>query len=171
MSVPRSDEAEVLTVPYQGGRAIGHSQWCMGMLFTWFARAEDTGGLFSLVDVRLPAGTEAPPHTHTHEDEAVVVVDGDVTYRAGEKIMRVTSGQYVYLPRGFEHGFTLNSSEAHLLILITPAGLEATFDQFSQLAPALTLPPPPAGPPAAEFIDEITARFSAAGVRFGSPAR
>jgi hypothetical protein len=91
----------------------------------------------------------------------------DVTYRAGEKAMRVTSGQYVYLPRGIEHGFTLNSPEAHLLVLISPAGLETTFDQLSRPAPALTLPPPPLGPPAAVALEEIEARFSAAGVRFG----
>jgi hypothetical protein len=99
----------------------------------------------------------------------VVVLDGDVTYRVDEKIMHVTSGQFVYLPRGFQHAFTLNSPEAHLLFLMTPDGLEITFDEFSEPAPALTLPPTLAGPPTAEYMHEMFARFTAAGVRIATP--
>lgn len=98
-----------------------------------------------------------------------MVVDGDVTYRSGDKIMRLTAGQFAYLPRGFEHGFALNGPEAHLLILITPGGLETTFDEFSEPAPALTLPPPPSAAPPPAYLQEMLARFSAAGVLFGSP--
>jgi quercetin dioxygenase-like cupin family protein len=169
MSVPRDVDPDVLTQPYRRSRSLGASQWYSGALFTWFARAADTGGLFSLVDVQARAGSEPIPHTHTHEDEAVVVVDGDVTYRSGAETMRVTSGEFVYLPRGLEHGFAINSAEAHLLILITPAGLEATFDEFSEPAPALTLPPAPEGPPPQGFVEEMLGRFAAAGVRFPPP--
>jgi uncharacterized cupin superfamily protein len=59
----------------------------------------------------MPGGKGAAPHTHSHEHEAVVVIDGDITYRAGTSIMRATRGQFVYLPRGFEHEFTLNIPE------------------------------------------------------------
>jgi hypothetical protein len=95
------------------------------------------------------------------------VVDGDVTYRSGETTMRVTSGQFVYLPRGLRHGFALDSAEAHLLILISPGGLDAVFDRFSRPAPALTLPPPAEGPPLADQVEDMLRAFEAAGVRFG----
>jgi quercetin dioxygenase-like cupin family protein len=169
MSLPRPTGNEVLTQPYQRARGLGRSQWFMGGLFTWLARGADTGGLFALADIQARAGTEPIPHTHAHEDEAVVVVEGDVTYRSGAEVMRARSGEFVFLPRGLEHGFTLNSPEAHLLVLVTPAGLEATFDEFSEPAPALTLPPPPQGPPPPEFLAEVAARLAAAGVRLAPP--
>jgi quercetin dioxygenase-like cupin family protein len=168
MTIPSDEVPAVLTTPYQRGPAVGQSVWYSGALFTWLARAEDTGGAFALLDARTRKGMEPPPHTHTHEDEAVVVVDGDVTYRAGQKIMHVVAGQLVYLPRGFEHSFTVNSPDAHLLILMTPGGLETTFDEFSEPAPALTLPPAPAGPPPFADAQEMFARFTAAGVHIAT---
>lgn len=168
MTIPSHAVAAVLTMPYQRGPAVGQSVWYPGALFTWLARAEDTGGAFALLDAHTRKGTEPPPHTHTHEDEAVVVVDGDVTYRAGQKVMHVAAGQFVYLPRGFEHSFTVNSPDAHLLILMTPGGLETTFDEFSKPAPALTLPPAPAGPPPATDVQEMFSRFTAAGVHIAT---
>jgi quercetin dioxygenase-like cupin family protein len=168
MTVPSGAAAEILTTPYQRGPAVGQSRWYMGALFTWLARAEDTGGTFALVDARTPTGAGPPPHTHTHEDEAVVVLDGEVTYRVGEKIMHVTSGQFVYLPRGFEHAFTVSSPEAHLLTLVTPGGLETTFDEFSEPARALTLPSPSTAPPTSEYMREMFARFMAAGVHIAT---
>ncbi len=169
MSLSTGDGGDILTLPYQRGRPIGHSQWYMGALFTWLARAADTGGAFALADVQARQGTEPPAHTHTHEDEAFVVLDGDVTWHVGGSGLHVTPGQFVYLPRGLEHGFRLDSPEAHLLIIVSPAGLEPTFDQFSQPAPVLAPPPPPSEPPPADFLERMFGAFSAAGVRFALP--
>jgi quercetin dioxygenase-like cupin family protein len=161
--------ADILTTPYQRGRQLGRSHWHLGALFTWLARAEDTGGTFSLVDVQARPGSEPPPHTHSNEDEAAFVVSGDLTFRAGDEIMRATAGQFVYLPRGVQHQFTINSAEAHLLYLITPAGLETTFDEFSEPATELAPPEQAPGPPSPELIATIVDRFGAAGVRFAVP--
>ncbi len=171
MSLSTDDDGgDVVTLPYRRGRSIGESQWYMGALFTWLARAADTGGAFALADVQARQGTEPPAHTHTHEDEAFVVLDGDVTWHVGGSVLHVTPGQFVYLPRGLEHGFRLNSPEAHFLVLISPAGLEATFDALSRPAPELVLPPTPAGPPPAEVLDRMVRLCAEAGVRFAQPA-
>jgi hypothetical protein len=53
---------------------------------------------------------------------------------------------------------------------MTPAGLEATFDAISRPASTLTLPPPPDGPPPAEFLERMVRLCAEAGVRFAAPA-
>jgi len=78
---------DMVSPAYQRGRAVGQSRWYMGALFTWLARAEDTHGAFSLVDIQGRAGAEPPPHTHSREDEAAFVIEGEITFRVGEKIM------------------------------------------------------------------------------------
>lgn len=167
MSTPPAKEAsEILTTPYQRGRALEGSRWYPGALFTWLARAEDTGGAHSLLDVQARPGSEPPPHTHTYEDEAALVIPGDITFRSGEQTMRATDGQFVYLPRGLQHQFTINSPEAHFVYLITPAGLETTFDEFSEPAATLTVPELPPGPPPEELMAAMLASFRAAGVVF-----
>jgi quercetin dioxygenase-like cupin family protein len=169
MSLFTSD-GDIVTLPYRRGRAIGESQWFMGALFTWLARAADTGGAFALADVQARQGTEPPAHTHTHEDEAYVLLDGDVTWHVGAAVHHVAPGQFVYLPRGLQHEFRINGPEAHFLVLVTPAGLEATFDALSRPAPTLTLPPPPDGPPPPEFLERMLRLCTEAGVRFAAPA-
>jgi hypothetical protein len=47
----------------------------------------------------------------------------------------------VFLPRNVQHSFTIESEQARILILLTPAGLEGWFKELSALAPAMTLPP------------------------------
>ncbi|MGH3861651.1 cupin domain-containing protein [Actinokineospora sp.] len=164
-----NDSSDMLTNPYQRGPALGVSQWYLGALFTWLARAEDTGGAFALADVRARPGSEPPPHTHTHEDEAMLVISGEITFHAGEQAMPTSAGQIVYLPRGVEHGFTITSPEAHFLLIISPAGLETTFDELSEPALALTPPEIPAGPPPADLMATVLAAYTAAGVRFTTP--
>ncbi len=168
MSLSTDDGGDVVTLPYQRGRSIGESQWYMGALFTWLARAADTGGAFALADVQARQGTEPPAHTHTHEDEAFVVLDGAVTWHVGGSVLHGTPGQFVYLPRGIEHGFRLDSPEAHLLLLISPAGLGDV--RCAQPAGAgANSPPPPAGPPPAEILDRMVRLCAEAGVRFAQP--
>ncbi|CRK57133.1 Uncharacterized conserved protein, contains double-stranded beta-helix domain [Alloactinosynnema sp. L-07] len=167
MTTPPTKEATaILTTPYQRGRALDQSRWYPGALFTWLARAEDTGGAYSLLDVRARPGSEPPPHTHTYEDEAALVITGDVTFHVGEQTMHATDGQFVYLPRGLQHHFTINSPKAHFVYLVTPAGLETTFDEFSEPAATLAVPDPPHGPPPEELMAAMLARFRAAGVTF-----
>jgi hypothetical protein len=48
----------------------------------------------------------------------------------------------VCLPRDVAHSFVIDSEQGRALILLTPAGLEGWFKEFSVPAPAMTLPPP-----------------------------
>jgi hypothetical protein len=47
----------------------------------------------------------------------------------------------IFLPRDVRHSFTVESKQARMLILVTPAGLERWFKEFSVPAQAMTLPP------------------------------
>jgi hypothetical protein len=48
----------------------------------------------------------------------------------------------VCLPRDVRHSFTIESEQSRMLILLTPAGLERWFKEFSVPAQAMMLPPP-----------------------------
>ena len=48
------------------------------------------------------------PHTHTHEDQAVFVIEGELEFEVGGEggtRFRATAGCYVIKPRGISHGF------------------------------------------------------------------
>ncbi len=79
--------------------------WAMGMLFERLAGAEETLGLLSASVVTQPPGQATPLHVHTREAEAWFLLEGAITYRAGGQLIRMTAGDFIYLPREVPHAF------------------------------------------------------------------
>ena len=146
-----------------GGEA---SYWSLGLLETLLAEGKDTDGRFSLGEGLAPKGADPPPHTHTREDEAFYLLEGEITFRVGGQTIEAGPGDYVWLPRGIEHSFEVKTSQARALVLYTPAGIEEAFKQLGEPARSPTLPPPAKEPP---DVEEIVAVFNAYGVEFAPP--
>ena len=73
---------------------------------------------------RIPAGDEAPIHTHTREDETIYVLDGAITAFVADQRIEVEAGSYTALPKNVPHGLSVRGEEARLLITLKPAGAE-----------------------------------------------
>jgi quercetin dioxygenase-like cupin family protein len=89
-----------------------------------------TGGRLAIVELCVGAGHEPPLHLHTHEDEIVYVREGRLTFVIGDDSRRVGPGTCLMLPRSIEHGYAVESEEAVLLIVLSPAGLE---DRYAEV--------------------------------------
>ncbi len=99
-----------------------------GSEWTVLVAGEQTGGRIAVIETRARRGATSPCHVHSREDEVICVIDGRVTLdREGERL-DAAGGTCVYLPRGSEHGFRVESDEARLLVLLAPAGLERSLD-------------------------------------------
>jgi quercetin dioxygenase-like cupin family protein len=61
----------------------GPGTWAMGSLFEHLLSAGETAGRFAMSLVTQPPGIATPLHRHTHEAEALFVLEGDIEYRAG----------------------------------------------------------------------------------------
>lgn len=92
----------------------------------------ETGGRFALLDIRERGGTSAPRHIHAFEDEIVYVVAGEVTFEADGTPRALSAGGAIALPRGCEHTFRVDSTEARLLVLVTPAGAEEYYHELAR---------------------------------------
>jgi hypothetical protein len=62
------------------------------------------------------------------------------------------------LPRRLRHAYVVTSATARFLTLHTPAGFERFAAEVGETARALTLPPPPAGPPDFAVLAQAAAR-------------
>jgi len=112
---------------YERHASREHSMWYRGDLFTFMAEGKDTNGRFTLIEFAPKRGLEPPPHTHTNEDEAYYVLEGEVTFTVGEEVIEAKTGSYVMLPRGIRHMWKIKTPEARLLMMFTPSGLEEFF--------------------------------------------
>jgi len=128
---------------------LDRSLWYSGYLLTVLASGEETGGRFSLVEEVGRKGVSADPplHMQTREEESFYVIEGEVTFYVGDDVIHATAGSYVQMPRGVPHRFSLESEHVRMLNLCSPAGFEGFFHALSVPAKAMTLPPPPDGPP------------------------
>ncbi|WP_417227780.1 cupin domain-containing protein [Amphritea sp.] len=77
----------------------------------------DTGGLFSGGIEHIEHDYYGPPHIHYHRTETVIVTEGTIQMRVGDKDMVVTEGQWVHVPAGQVHGYKSTGSPAKWVIL------------------------------------------------------
>jgi quercetin dioxygenase-like cupin family protein len=146
--------------------AIPRDIWYLGTLLHLRATGADTGGAYGLVEEHLRRNLAPPRHTHTREDEAFIVLDGELTFWLGEQRFTAVAGQSAFLPRGVEHTFRVDSVTAHVLNIVSPAGFEQFFVDFGEPAQADELPPAPDGPP---DVARMAALLASYGVRLNGP--
>jgi mannose-6-phosphate isomerase-like protein (cupin superfamily) len=150
-------EQGALGVYPDGGRSV----WLLGMLVTFKAVSEETGGEYSLYELTVPPQLGALPHIHHAENEAFYVLDGEVEFLKGEQSVRAEVGEFIFIPKGVVHGFkNVGQEPAKCLGIVTPGGLaEKLLTGLGEPAKAETLPPPPEGPPDVERIAEIVSNY------------
>jgi quercetin dioxygenase-like cupin family protein len=112
----------------------------VGELVTLLASAEQTGGLFGLMEGVLAKGAEPPPHVHHREDESFFVLEGSLVVRVGDEVFSASPGSFVFCPRDVPHLLTVETEEVRVLTLVTPGGLEAFFVELGVPAPDRRLP-------------------------------
>jgi len=134
-------EAKELIAFGRGRQSLEQSVWYSGHLMMFLATGEDTQGQFALIDAVARKGNVPPPHIHHREDETFYVLEGEMTVSVGDRTIKARPGAMVFLPRDVVHSFTIDSDQARILILATPAGIEGYFQECSVPAPAMTLPP------------------------------
>lgn len=119
---------EVSTRVRQVRSGEGRSLWLAGDTYTIKASGDSTNGAFALIEASVPPGGGPPPHTHSREDEAFYLLDGELEVLTGRSTVLARVGDFVHLPRGIVHGFTNpGGTAARMLILTAPAGLEGFF--------------------------------------------
>jgi mannose-6-phosphate isomerase-like protein (cupin superfamily) len=103
--------------------------WDFGPVsFTIKADSEATQGSYSLIEAG--GNVSATPHVHHTREEAFYVLEGSVTFLAGEDIVEASAGSFVLVPRGTMHAFRSNG-ESRLVIIHSPGGFERFFRELA----------------------------------------
>lgn len=92
--------------------------------------AAGSGGALSAVEFMAPEGMGPPRHTHQHEDELFLVLEGDVTFFAGDDEIEATAGSYAFLPHGQPHTFLVTSETARFTAITASRNGGPQFDQL-----------------------------------------
>jgi quercetin dioxygenase-like cupin family protein len=145
----------------------GRSIWVVGDLYTIKATGEETGGAFALIEAVVSPGGGPPPHSHSREDEAFYVLEGEVTFHADGQSFTAGPGSWVTLAKGSVHRFRNDGrGVARMLICATPAGLENFFLEIGR--PAVDGEEGPF-PPTPEDIQKLLATAPRYGLEIHKP--
>lgn len=126
-------------------RDQGEHMWYLSNLCTVKVNEEHTGGQFSIVEDIMPPGYETPYHIHRREDETFYLIEGEVEFILDGRRTHAKAGSFAFLPRNIPHGFRIvGDRNARLLIMVNPSGFDRFFEELSEPAQRLELPPPTA---------------------------
>jgi quercetin dioxygenase-like cupin family protein len=142
-----TDMTRTAPAPFATAPDGGEDLWFLGSLFTVRASGEQTGGAYALCECVLRQGPAAPLHVQPGDDETFHVLEGEATFHVDGRELHAPAGSTVFVPRGTPHAFRIDSPQARLLVLNTPAGHERFFRAMAEPAPRRELPPVPTGPP------------------------
>jgi len=106
-----------------------------GVNYNWSAdhtfvktSAEDTGGMYTLMEDNLKSNFELGLHKHDTHAETFYILEGDIDFYIDGDWITATPGTCLHIPPGVPHGCTAAGREEpqKMLMIYQPAG----FDQF-----------------------------------------
>ena len=135
------------TAQEQTGHAVVTAEsaeaiWFSGCLALVKASTESTAGALGLVEFTHPPDFATPPHIHHAEDEAFYVLEGAMKGFCGDREWRAAAGDFVWLPRGIPHGYSIDGDVLRTLAITVPAGFERFVREAGAPAGERALPPP-----------------------------
>lgn len=98
----------------------------------------ETGGTnasMTVLEFWIPPNDGPALHSHLREDELWYVIEGDFRFKAGDVMLRASTGGMAFGPRGLPHAFqNVGDEMGRLLVVTTPSGLERFFEQTNELS-------------------------------------
>jgi quercetin dioxygenase-like cupin family protein len=98
--------------------------WSQTLLSNFLITGEHTQGKATVIEVMQRKGQEPPRHCHPETDETFYVIEGELTFSVAGETISAPAGTTVFIERGKEHSFTVETETANTLILLMPAPTE-----------------------------------------------
>ena len=91
-----------LPVSFLSNNKDAPAYWQVDILWIIHATSEQTGGAYSLIEELCPKNSGPPPHYHD-QDEGFYVIEGEITFQAGDRLLNAKEGFFMSIPRGTIH--------------------------------------------------------------------
>jgi mannose-6-phosphate isomerase-like protein (cupin superfamily) len=96
-------------------------------------RGQDTDSHLALVEFVVGADESGPPlHVHPKHAEGFYILEGELRVQVSDEVVTAGPGTFFYAPPDTPHTFAnFSGRDARMLVICTPAGFEAYFDQLA----------------------------------------
>lgn len=102
-----------------------------GALTTVLLEGRATEGDVAVLEFAIrPRSFGAPPHVHHNEGEYFYVLEGELQFLNGDRVVAAPTGTFAAMTRGHLHAFwNASDAPARVLVAIAPGQVAAFFDQ------------------------------------------
>jgi hypothetical protein len=87
------------------------------------------------------------------------VIEGELTFWVGGRVITAPAGSFVYGPRDVPHTFMISSEQARFLLVLEPAGFEEFVRAAGEPAQRLAIPPAATEPPDPARLAALAAEY------------
>ncbi|MBI4277681.1 MAG: cupin domain-containing protein [Armatimonadetes bacterium] len=118
----------------------GKSFQALGATWVFKSLGEQTGGTLETFELFFPPSVQLPTHVHRQFDEAIYVLEGELTVRVGDRTVTMRAGSFAFVPRGTVHRVENGgTSPAKILLWEAPApSIDKLLEEMNQLPPGPT---------------------------------
>lgn len=126
--------------PYVLGRDEGEHRHFLNHLATTKVPAS-AGASMTSIEFTMPRGFGPPLHQHESEDELMVVLEGEISFRSGDTEFVGGPGATVWLPHGVPHTFQVISDQARCVTVTASTSGLPVFEKMVTELGTLTAEP------------------------------
>lgn len=103
---------------------------------------QHSNGQLGIIEMLVPPGAGPVPHEHKGFQECFYVLEGEVEMKTKEHTIPAKQGDLIHIPLdGPVHCFkNTSSTNARLLCIVVPSGLDAFFQEVGRKIPVGTIP-------------------------------
>jgi quercetin dioxygenase-like cupin family protein len=150
-----AEAVTAMTRDLWSGPGDGQHIWFLGSLVTIKVSGDAVDGRCAMLEFLMPRDVSPPRHYH-QSDELFIMLEGELTFVAGDQRFTAERGSDWVVPGGVPHTFRVESDTARLVAVYAPAGLmEDCFRKAGLPAATPSLPPPDAPARPMEVIEEV----------------
>lgn len=106
-------------------------EW-QGTTYRTILASADTEGAMAVVYSEAGPFSGPPAHTHTGEDEVIIILEGEVEFETVEGRFARGPLEVAFLPRGHVHSFRTGPAGARCITILTPGGFEVFFADLAR---------------------------------------
>lgn len=105
-----------------GAEGVARFESPAGENVTVRATGDETDGAYDVLDLSIPPGPGVTPlHVHHRNDEAILVIEGEVTVQLGDERHVLAPGEFVNAPSGLPHTYrNTGDGPARAIFVMSP---------------------------------------------------
>ena len=92
--------------------------------------SHDTGGRYTICEVKTTGRTGPPLHAHSYEDGFFYILEGDFQFQVHGETIHKSAGSSLFIPRQTAYAFRGNGDGGRFLVFAHPGGLDLFFQDM-----------------------------------------